>query len=141
MPVTTKISPKTKTYIHAIGRRKSATARIRLYQKKGESLVNEKPFKIYFPSPTDQAHVLKPLALTGTADKFHFTVKVSGGGYKAQSHAVCHGLARSLSSLDPQMYRPTLKKAGLLTRDPRMKESRHVGTGGKARRQKQSPKR
>lgn len=133
--------PKTKNYIYAVGRRKTATCRVRLYLKKGDNLINERSVSAFFPGVIDQKFLLKPLSLTETQDKFSFTAKVEGSGIKAQRDAVVHGIARALSLADREAYRPVLKKAGLLTRDPRMKESRKVGTGGKARRKKQSPKR
>lgn len=138
---TKKTTPKIKLYTYAVGRRKSATARVRLFQKKGENLVNEKKVTAYFPYHLDQQALLRPLTITNTETKFYFTAKVAGSGPKGQRDAITHGLARALSLIDRDVYRPVLKKAGLLTRDPRMKESRKVGTGGKARRKKQSPKR
>ena len=140
MPVQ-KRTNTAKLYTHTIGRRKTATARVRLFQKKGESQVNEQLVAKYFPLLLDQQLLLRPLTLTKTDDKFYFTAKVAGSGIKAQRDAISHGLARALSTIDSDVYRPILKKEGLLTRDPRMKESRKVGTGGKARRKKQSPKR
>lgn len=138
---TKKTTPKSKTYTYAVGRRKTATARVHLFQKKGENLVNDKKLAAYFPSALDQQSLLRPLVLTQNQDKFYFTAKVLGSGPKGQCVAITHGLARALSLLDDQVYRPILKKEGLLTRDPRMRESRKVGMGGKARRKKQSPKR
>lgn len=132
---------KNKDYIYALGRRKTATARVRLYQKKGDLLVNGQAAGQYFPGKVATAHYLKPLKLTSTDSKFSFSAKVEGSGKSAQLEAVVHGLARALAKLDPSSYRPILKAEGLLTRDSRMKESRKVGTGGKARRRKQSPKR
>jgi small subunit ribosomal protein S9 len=141
MPAAKKISTKAKNYTYALGRRKTATARIRLFQKKGDNLINDKSVSAYFPAKIDQELLMAPLALTGNQEKFSFTVRVEGSGPKSQRDAVAHGLARALVKIDADAYKPDLKKAGLITRDPRMKESRSVGTGGKARRRKQSPKR
>lgn len=140
MPTKTS-STSQKKYIYAVGRRKTASARIRLYQKKGDLIVNDQAIVQYFPGQIATAKYLLPLKSTGTFDRFSFSAKVSGGGKQAQLEAVVHGIARALSRLDHDQYHQTLKKLGLLTRDPRMRQSRSVGTGGKARRQKQSPKR
>jgi small subunit ribosomal protein S9 len=136
-----KVSSKTTEYIYAVGRRKTATARVRLYLKKGDLLVNDKAAGQYFPSKIAMDIYMKPLQLTNMVDKFSFSAKVAGSGKQAQVEAVAHGLARALANHDPEDFRPVLKQHGLLTRDPRMKESRKVGMGGKARRKKQSPKR
>jgi small subunit ribosomal protein S9 len=132
---------KAKEYTFAIGRRKTATARVRLYQKKGDNLINDKSVMSFLPSKISQKFLFQPLALTNTQDKFSFSVRVEGSGLKSQLDAIIHSLGRALVKVDAETYKPILKKAGLLTRDPRMRESRKVGTGGKARRKKQSPKR
>lgn len=141
MPAKTKTKKTKKDYIYAVGRRKTATARVRLFQKAGDLLVNGKAAGQYFQDELSSHQYLKPLKLTGTEGKFSFSAKVEGSGKKAQLGAIVHGLSRALAKLDVEAYRPILKTAGLLTRDDRMKESRKVGTGGKARRKKQSPKR
>ena len=128
-------------YIYARGRRKEASARVRLFKGKGENLVNEMPIEKYFPGEVNRQAWIKPFKLTRTEGKYYVTVKVVGGGQKGQLEAVVHGIARALAAADREKYRLPLKKAGLLTRDPRVKERRKVGTGGKARRKKQSPKR
>ncbi len=130
-----------KGYTFAVGRRKSAVARVRLYPKKGQTIVNDKPIEEYFPGEVARRLWPRPLQLTQTEGKYFATVKVAGGGKEAQLDAVVHGLARALNALDRNKFRPVLKKHGLLTRDPRTRERRKVGTGGKARRKKQSPKR
>jgi small subunit ribosomal protein S9 len=133
--------PKDK-YIYAVGRRKKAIARIRLFKTKGESLINDKPVNKYFPGSLGQLAINTLFETCNIApDKYHATVKVVGSGPRSQLDAVIHGLARSLVKIDAEKYKPMLKKKGYLTRDPRKKERRKVGTGGKARRQKQSPKR
>lgn len=138
-------SPKppksTKNYIYALGRRKTATARVRIYQKPGDNLVNGLPFGQYFPGHLSAIKLNLPFKLIDKEGKFSYSAKVAGSGKSSQVDAVVHGLSRALARLSLDEYRPILKKAGLLTRDSRMKESRKVGTGGKARRKKQSPKR
>ncbi len=128
-------------YIYAVGRRKTATARVRLYLKKGEITVNKKPINEYFPGKSLKTLYQLPLTLTKTLDKFSASIKVLGSGQKGQLDAVVHGLSRALTKHDKDAYHKTLKNHGLLTRDPRTRERRKVGTGGKARRKKQSPKR
>jgi small subunit ribosomal protein S9 len=129
-------------YLVAIGRRKTATARVRLYpHKKGEIEVNGKPIQEYFPGKVKESLYLSPLRTCNVIGKYLITVKVQGSGKVGQVIAVIHALARVLVKLDEKKFRPVLKKRGFLTRDPRMKERRKAGTGGKARRQKQSPKR
>ncbi len=137
----------TLKYYEAVGRRKSAVARVRLYVvdksgsvsvdgvniKKGELVINKKSRK------EDSLKV--PLKLTENEGRFAISVLVKGGGKRGQLDAVVHGLSRAIEKVDKDQYRNTLKKAGLLKRDSRVKERRKVGRGGKARRQKQSPKR
>lgn len=130
-----------KDYTYAVGRRKSASARVRLFRGKGESTVNGKPVDKYFIGAIYEDKWLKPFRVIDEMDKFYFTAKVVGGGKKGQIDAVVLGISRALSKLEEEKYRIPLKKAGLLTRDSRVKERRKVGTGGKARRKKQSPKR
>ncbi|MBI2103430.1 30S ribosomal protein S9 [Candidatus Woesebacteria bacterium] len=127
-------------YTYAKGRRREASARVRLHKGKGESLVNDVPINKYFPGDVNQTLLLKPFVLTKTSDKFYLTAKVTGGGQKGQLGAVILGISRSLAEMNGE-FRPILKKAGLLTRDSRIRERRKVGMGGKARRKKQSPKR
>jgi len=129
------------TYIHAVGRRKQAIARIRLFHKKGDSLVNDQPASKYFPGKLNQVLFNEPLKTCGVQDKYYVTVKVVGSGPKSQLKASIHGLSRALVKANQEKFRPLLRKKGLLTRDPRKKQRRQAGTGGKARRQKQSPKR
>ena len=136
-----KPSKKTASYISAVGRRKTAVARVRLYLKPGEITVNDKPIGSYFPGEANKLVYLEPLKATDVMSKVSATIKVSGGGLKGQLVAVVHGLSRALAKADVAKHRPVLKKRGFLTRDDRMRERRKVGTGGKARRQKQSPKR
>lgn len=134
------ITAKSKNYIYAIGRRKTATAKVRLYQKTGDLTVNNLPANVYFPGLIAPTRYLQPLTIIGKEGKFSFSAIIQGSGKPAQLGALVHGLSRCLVKVNPD-YKSVLKKAGLLTRDSRMKESRKVGMGGKARRKKQSPKR
>lgn len=136
----TKKSKQTKNYIFAVGRRKESVARVRLFNGKGESSVNGMPLSKYFPGAVSEYAFSLPLKTVDMADKHYVTVKVAGGGKKGQLDASAHGIARALLK-SKEEYRDVLRAAGLLTRDPRVRERRKVGTGGKARRQKQSPKR
>ena len=132
---------KKKDYTYSVGRRKSASARVRLYKGTKENLVNETPIGKYFPGQVNRVKWEKPFKLTDTLGKYYVTVKVNGGGRQGQLDAVVHGIARAFINLDEDKFRESLKSAGLLTRDARVRERRKVGTGGRARRQKQSPKR
>ena len=136
MPRTKKIK-----YIYALGRRKEASARVRLFKGKGENTVNGAPIAEYFSGVVNESFWKKPFILTETTEKYFASVKVKGGGVKGQMEAAIHGIARALEKSNPEKFRSILKKAGLLTRDSRVRERRKVGTGGKARRKKQSPKR
>jgi len=144
-----KVKKLTKTkrtrkanFIFAVGRRKTATARVRLYpHKKGEIIVNDRPIEKYFPGEILKQLYLAPLRTCNTIGKYLITIRVKGSGKIGQLEAVVHGLARVLEKLDREKFRLVLKKRGFLTRDSRKKERRKVGTGGKARRKKQSPKR
>lgn len=129
------------TYSKAIGRRREASARVRLHKGKEESTVNGVLIGKYFPGDIMRSRWARPFELTGTQGKYYVTVKVEGGGKNGQLGAVVHGIARALVKENEKTFRASLKEAGLLTRDARKKERRMVGTGGKARRQKQSPKR
>lgn len=132
---------KKKDYTYAVGRRKESSARVRLFKGKGKNVVNGQPFEDYFPGEVNKVSYEEPFKLTGTDGKYYVTAKVEGGGITGQLDAVVHGIARALSEVNEEKFRVPLKKEGLLTRDARVKERRKVGTGGKARRQKQSPKR
>lgn len=141
------MAKKTKDliYYEATGRRKTAVARVRLYLKPkekiklGDVFVNDKPIdEIYLPYQVDYA--LTPLKITDNLKRFAISVKVKGGGKNGQLEAIAHALSKALVEVDIG-YKPKLRKEGFITRDPRAKERRKVGTGGKARREKQSPKR
>lgn len=139
-----KNTPKTNSknnYTRAFGRRKEAVARVRLFLSKGITTVNGKPVDEYFPSEVQKALLAKPFRLTKTEGKYYATVKVEGSGKKGQLDAVIHGISKALNQENREVFRPTLKKAGLLTRDARVKERRKYGRAQKARKGKQSPKR
>ncbi|MFZ3301843.1 MAG: 30S ribosomal protein S9 [Microgenomates group bacterium] len=130
-----------KNYTFAVGRRKSSSARVRLFKGEGINLINDKKVSEIYENKVAEIILAKPFKLTETVGKFFFTAKVSGGGKEGQLEAILHGIARAMVKLDSDKFRVTLKKNNLLTRDPRVRLRRMVGTGGKARRKKQSPKR
>ncbi|HUV46840.1 MAG TPA: 30S ribosomal protein S9 [Candidatus Bathyarchaeia archaeon] len=133
---------KKPSFIFAVGRRRTASARIRLYpHKKGEIMVNDQPIEKYFPGEILKQSYLAPLRTCNAIDKYLITIKVKGSGKIGQLGAVVHGLARALEKLDREKFRPILKKRGFMTRDPRKRERRKIGMGGKARRKRQSPRR
>lgn len=114
-------------YHFAVGRRKSAVARVRLYPGNGAIIVNGKPSRDYFGGRMIHQVVLnQPLVLTGTTDRFDVHVRVVGGGTTGQAEAARHGISRALCKFDQEL-RPIVKRAGLLTRDPRVKERKKVG--------------
>ena len=130
-----------KDYINTVGRRREASARVRLYRGKDENLVNGQVIGKYFPGKVMATKWKKPFELTGTFGKYYITAKVAGGGNSGQLDAVVHATSKAFSALDPEKFRTPLKNAVLLSRDSRVRERRMVGTGGRARKQKQSPKR
>ena len=115
-------------YYEGLGRRKEATARVRLHTGGSGNLftVNNKPLSEYFSREIDQVQIVKPLKVTGTEGRFDVTVKVNGGGVTGQAGAVQLGIARALLEADPE-YRTTLRKHRLLTRDARAKERKKPG--------------
>lgn len=141
--------PKTKekeTYYEAVGRRKEATARVRLHvsgteSQKGTIVVNGKNAETYFPGEVFKKMYQEPLRTTNTVGRFAITIKTRGGGLMSQMGAVVLGMSRALEKVDKEKMRPILKKRGFLTRDARIKERRKAGLAGKARAKKQSPKR
>ena len=126
-------------YYYGTGRRKSSVARVRVYPGTGKITINDRDIDNYFGLETLKLIVRQPLALTETADKFDVIVTVRGGGFTGQAGAIRHGISRALLQADAD-YRPALKKAGFLTRDPRMKERKKYGLKG-ARRAPQFSKR
>jgi small subunit ribosomal protein S9 len=116
-----------KRYYQGTGRRKTSVARVRLFPGSGEFVVNGRTTEDYFGArDLLQRNVRHPLVLTNNLNSFNVLVKVRGGGVASQAGAVRHGIARALLDLDADL-RAVLKKAGLLTRDPRMKERKKVG--------------
>lgn len=143
-----------KEYAIGVGRRKEAVARVRLYDsvkdglsfdkaqvKKGDVLVNGLKIDEYFGSKLMHQKLTAPLRVVNAQDKFTLTIRVHGGGKAGQLDAAVYGISLALSDYDSDNYRKILKDKGFLTRDARVRERRKVGTGGKARRAKQSPKR
>jgi small subunit ribosomal protein S9 len=127
------------TYNYGTGRRKSAVARVFMKPGKGDIVVNDKPVDEFFSRETGRMIVRQPLTLTETLGKFDIMVNVSGGGEAGQAGAVRHGITRALIDYDESL-KPTLKHAGLVTRDAREVERKKVGLR-KARRRKQFSKR
>lgn len=130
---------KAQTAIIATGRRKSSVARVRLESGKGRIIVNGRDINEYLQRDTLLLVARQPLALTDTAEKYDITVRVVGGGEAGQAGAICHGIARALVKAN-ETYKKELKDAGLLTRDPRMKERKKYGLK-KARKASQFSKR
>ena len=128
-----------KPYFYGTGSRKSSVARVRVYQGSGKVTINERDIDDYFGLETLKLIVRQPLTVTDTNDKFDIVCRVAGGGVTGQAGAIRHGVARALLQAD-ENFRPALKKAGLLTRDPRMKERKKYGLKG-ARRAPQFSKR
>jgi len=115
--------------IQAVGRRKESIARVRLVPGSGNRTVNGKAIGTYFPQDTVVEGVLKPFDITSTGDRYDVHANVNGGGTSGQAGAVRLGIARALVKVD-ESYRKPLKQAGLLTRDPRMKERKKPGQKG-----------
>ena len=124
---------------YGTGRRKTSVARVRLAPGEGKIMVNDRPLEQYFGLKTLEILVKQPLNVTEAIGKYDVVAKVEGGGPTGQAGAVRHGIARALLRVDAE-YRPALKKAGLLTRDPREKERRKYGLK-KARKASQYSKR
>ncbi len=126
-------------YYYGTGRRKTSTARVRLYEGKGQVVINNKPANIYLNPAGLIDEILQPLVLIGMKDRFDISVKVAGGGPHSQAGAIRHGVARALLKVD-ETLRKTLKTNKLLTRDPRAKERKKYGLK-RARRAPQFSKR
>ena len=126
-------------YFYGTGRRKKSVARVRVYAGTGKITINNRDIDDYFGLETLKLVVRQPLALTGLTEKFDIVCTVAGGGVTGQAGAIRHGLSRALLQCDENL-RPALKKAGFLTRDPRMKERKKYGLKG-ARRAPQFSKR
>ena len=126
-------------YFYGTGRRKSSVARVRVYAGTGKIIINDREIDNYFGLETLKLIVRQPLALTGTSEKLDVICRVNGGGVTGQAGAIRHGISRALLQYDAEL-RPALKKAGFLTRDPRMTERKKYGLKG-ARRAPQFSKR
>lgn len=113
-------------YYEAVGRRKTSTARVRLYPGDGKIVVNERPAEEYFKRPNELLTMKRPLVVTDTGSSYNISVLVTGGGTSGQAGAVSHGIARALCVADENL-RAVLKKNGLLTRDARAKERKKYG--------------
>jgi small subunit ribosomal protein S9 len=118
---------------YGTGRRKTSTARVYLRPGSGAIMVNKREFNSYFPNEALQMIIRQPLTLTDTIGKFDILVNVDGGGTAGQAGAVRHGITRALMEFNADL-RPTLKKAGLVTRDPRQKERKKYGQKGARKR-------
>ena len=125
---------------YGTGRRKKSIARVYLVSGNGNITINKRPIDEYFGLETLKVIVRQPLVATETADKFDVVVTVKGGGTTGQAGAIRHGISRALAAASEEEYKPLLKKAGYLTRDPRMKERKKYGLKG-ARRAPQFSKR
>jgi small subunit ribosomal protein S9 len=118
---------------YGTGRRKSSTARVYLRPGAGEVKINKKAFEQYFPNETLRMIIRQPLQLTETSSKFDILINVAGGGPAGQAGAIRHGITRALMEFNADL-RPALKRAGLVTRDPRIKERKKYGQKGARKR-------
>mgnify|MGYP000900374305 CR=1 FL=1 len=128
-----------KPYFYGTGRRKKSVARVRIVPGTGAITINDRDIDDYFGLETLKLIVNQPFGITGTVGKFDIICRVNGGGFSGQAGAIRHGVSRALLSVD-ETYRTLLKKAGMLTRDPRMKERKKYGLKA-ARRASQFSKR
>jgi len=120
---------KTVEEFWTVGRRKEASARVRLRHGSGKIEVNGRAFDSYFPKDVQRSYVLQPLTITGTTEKFDILANIVGGGTVGQTFALRHGIARALLLVQPEL-RAVLKASGLLTRDARVKERKKYGRPG-----------
>jgi len=133
LPLTANKQDMADIQYYGTGRRKTSTARVYLRPGSGDIIVNRRPFDSYFPNEALRMIIRQPLSLTDTAGKFDILVNVDGGGSAGQAGAVRHGITRALMEFNADL-RPTLKKAGLVTRDPRQKERKKYGQKGARKR-------
>lgn len=152
---TVKKPEKQTEFYQAVGRRKEATARVKLFVvnsddgmtlkdkllKKGDMLINYRAVEQYFPGEVNKKIYLEPFRTTNTLGRFAVSALIEGGGLYGQLGAFVHGISRALEKVDKEKFRSILKKRGFMTRDPRTKERRKAGFAQKARAKKQSPKR
>lgn len=154
VPVKTTVDKDKVSYYEAVGRRKTASARARLYVvkdttvtinnitvEKGSMVVNGLPVEKFFPGEVFKKRYQEPFRTTNTINRFAVSVMTTGGGLTGQLAATIHALSRALIKVDLEKFRPILKKRGFLMRDPRAKQRRKAGFAGKSRARKQSPKR
>jgi small subunit ribosomal protein S9 len=117
----------TQAFNSGTGRRKTAVARVRLLPGEGEIVINGRSLAEHFGAAIDEAEIRLPFRVTNTDGRYNAMIKVEGGGVTGQAGAVRHGIARALLEIDPEAHRVSLRQAGLLTRDPRMKERKKYG--------------
>jgi small subunit ribosomal protein S9 len=117
----------TAAFNSGTGRRKTAVARVRLLPGEGEIVINGRSLVEHFGAAIDEAEIRMPFRVTNTDGRYNAMIKVEGGGVTGQAGAVRHGIARALLEIDPEAHRLQLRQAGLLTRDPRMKERKKYG--------------
>lgn len=115
-----------QSYVHGTGRRKTAVAQVKLSPGNGAIIINGIPYEERFTRPEHRRKIMQPLLVTENADKYNVVVKVDGGGITGQSDAISHGIARALVMAN-ESFKPLLRKSGLLTRDPRVKERKKPG--------------
>jgi len=120
-----KVAENVKPLQFAVGRRKRAVARVRMFRGKGQVLINEKPVEEIISSKADLNDFLKPMVISGVIDTHDFTVKVLGGGSRGRLIAAKHGIARTIAKINDDMKK-TMKQGGFLTRDPREKERKKI---------------
>lgn len=143
---------QSKNFTLGVGRRREAVARVRIYtsasvqvfgeeRKRGDIVVNTKPIAEYFRVSSYGPRYKKILTEAGIDGKYIISARIVGGGPSGQLDALINGIARALNAMDSEKYHKLLRDKGYLTRDARVRERRKIGTGGKARRKKQSPKR
>ena len=130
-----------KEYFSAVGRRKTAVARVRIWPGKQELIINGKALSLYFRSDTIKKMINSPFVVADVLGQYAGSIKVAGSGIMGQAEAIMHGIGRALLKADPEKFKKLMRDGGFLTRDPRMKETRKAGQGGRARAKKQSPKR
>jgi small subunit ribosomal protein S9 len=114
-------------FFYGTGRRKTSIARVRLLAGEGEIVVNGRSLEEHFGNSVNLAEIVMPFRVTGTEGRYNAMIKVEGGGHQGQAGAIRHGIARALLQSDPEGMRLPLRQAGLLTRDPRMKERKKYG--------------
>ena len=140
-PVKKGVLVMPKEYFAAVGRRKTAVARVRIWPGKQELIINGKPLSVYFKGDTIKKMIHSPFVVADVLGQYTGSIKVEGSGIMGQAEAIMHGIGRALMKADPEKFKKLMRDGGFLTRDPRMKETRKSGQGGRARAKKQSPKR